>query len=319
MIKNPPIIKKVAKEMGGKIREIIPERGFFSIELKGKKIYVFRKFHISSSIFMAGEGVGLKDVTYYLFKENSIPTPKTVSFYRRKKLDSIELENKLSTLNFPVIIKDAKGSNSKGIFADIKNLPSAKRVMQAQLKNFPKLIAQSMVFGNEYRVLMLGNKVIGALLMIPPKIVGNGKNTVEELISEKQKNTRRKTPRNAFLKTILKEQGHTLKTIPKKGELVSLRKNSCLDEGGERKDVTKMVHPRILKLCAKAARVTGKYLAGLDVICEEISRDPDRQNFNILEINGSPDIYIHYNPTYGKTQDVVRKIINYILKLKKQL
>jgi len=314
MIKNPPIIKKVVKEMGGTIEKVIPERGYFYIKIKGKKIFVSRKFKIASNLTTGGEITKFKDLTYLFLKENGLPTPKTAVFYK-KTISKNNLEKKLSALKFPIIIKDAKGSNSQGIFADIKNIREAKKILLKEIRRYRSLVVQEMVFGKEYRILVLKNKVIGALELIPPRIFGDGKSSVEKLIKEKQKNTSKKTPFDSSLKIILGEQKESLKSIPEKGKAVFLRKNSSLAEGGETRDVTDEVNEKIKTVCIKAALITEKYLAGIDVICSDISKNVDGQSFNILEINGKPDLYIHYNPTHGKTRDVVKEILNFILKL----
>jgi cyanophycin synthetase len=173
-----------------------------------------------------------------------------------------------------------------------------------------------MVKGDEYRITVLGNKLLGAVKLIPPRIIGNGKDSVRKLIEQKQKNARRKTPFDSSLNNTLAEQGFSLRSIPKKGTIVYIRRNSVLDEGGETEDATDQVHKKIKAMCTAAAMATGKYLAGIDVMCDDISKDPRKQNFNIIEINGKPDIYLHYNPTRGKTRNVVKDIVTFILKLK---
>jgi cyanophycin synthetase len=315
MIKNPPIIKRVVKEMGGTIEKVIPERGYFYINIRGKKIFVSRKFKIANSLITGGEITKFKDLSYMLLKEHGLPTPKTICFYK-STFNKNNPEKKLRTLHFPIILKDAKGSNSKGIFPDLKDVPSALAVLRKELRNYRGLVAQEMVSGKEFRILILKDRVIGALELIPPRIFGNGKDTIDKLIKEKQKKTQKKTPLDASLTTILREQGVTLKSLPEKGKEVYLRKNSSLAEGGETRDVTDLVHDDIRKVCAKTARITEKHLAGIDVMCDDVSKGLSDQNFNILEINGKPDLYIHYNPTHGKTQNVIKEIINFILKLK---
>ncbi|MFH1559469.1 MAG: hypothetical protein ABIC19_03015, partial [Patescibacteria group bacterium] len=118
MIKNPPIIKKVVMEMGGTIQKVIPERGYLYIKLRGEKIFVSRKFKISSNLISGGEITRFKDLTSIILKEDGLPTPRTVCFYR-KNLSKEHIEKKLKTLHFPIVIKDAKGSNSKGVFINI--------------------------------------------------------------------------------------------------------------------------------------------------------------------------------------------------------
>lgn len=317
MIKNPPIIKQVVKEMGGTIEKIVPERGCFLIKINGEEIFVSRKFQIASD-FLSGKALtAYKDLTYVMLKKNNLPTPQTVCFYR-KTLNATDLDKKLATLNYPIVVKDANGSNSKGVFTDIKSEIEAKRLIQKEINNFRFLIAQEMVFGKEYRVLILKDKAIGVLEMIPPRIFGDGKNTVRTLITKKQEKTQSRTKFDSSLNKILQQQGVNIESILEKGKEVFLKKNSCLAEGGETRDMTDQINPTIKNICVKAAQSTGKYLAGIDLICDDITKSPDQQNTNILEINGKPDLYIHYNPTHGETRDVIRSIINFIIDIKKE-
>lgn len=314
MIKNPPIIKQVVEEMGGKIEKIVPERGCFYIKIKGEKIFVSRKFQISVN-FLSGKGAtAFKDVTYHLLNENGIPTPKTVCFYK-KTFNEKDLKKKLNLLKYPIVIKDADGSNSKGVFVNIKTINEAENIIVRELNNYSRLIAQEMVFGKEYRVLILSNKAIGVLEMIPPRIFGDGKSTVKELIDKKQAKTHKKTKFNENLDKILFDQGVNLNSVLEKEKEIFIKINSCLAEGGEMRDATELINDKIELFCANAAEAVGKCLAGIDIICEDISKSPDEQNFTILEINGKPDLYIHYKPTYGKTRNVIKDIITFILKL----
>lgn len=313
MIKNPPVIERIVKEMGGKIIKVIPERGYFYIDIRGKKILVTRKFQIAGNLTANSALTKFKDLTDFVLKENEIATPRTSSFYK-KTFTEKEARKKLKSFRFPVIIKDAAGSNSNGIFPMIKNMDSAISTIKQAFKSFRCLLVQEMIRGKEYRVTILNKKIIGALEMIPPRVVGNGKNNIKKLIEEKQKNLRKKTPIDNTLRSILREQGFTLKDIPEINATVNIRKNSSLAEGGELRDVTDLVHAAIKKICVLATKLVDRKLSGIDLMCDDISKDPQKQSFNIIEINGKPDIYIHYNPTYGKTRDVVKEIINFILK-----
>jgi D-alanine-D-alanine ligase-like ATP-grasp enzyme len=315
MIKNPPVIEKIVKEMGGKIVKVVSERGYFYIDIRGRRILITRKFQIAGSLIANNALTKYKDLTDFILRENGIATPMTVSFYR-KNFSEKEARKKLKSFEFPVIIKDAAGSNSKGIFPMITNVSAAIKTLKNEFRNFGCLLVQNMVQGKEYRVTVLDKQIIGALEMIPPRVFGNGKDSIRELIVEKQKKTQKKTPIDNTLRTILREQGHTLKDVLQKNESVYIRKNSSLAEGGELRDVTDLVHDDIKRTCILATRVVDRKLAGIDLMCEDIAKEPKGQIFNIIEVNGKPDIYIHYKPNYGKTQDVVKKIIEYILSLK---
>lgn len=314
MIKNPPIIKKVVEEMGGTFEKLIPERGYFYINIKGRRIFVSRKFKISSNLISGSELTKFKDLTYRILEREGLPTPKTVCFYKRT-VDRDGIKSKLEQLSFPIVIKDAKGSNSKGVFTDIRDVDEASKIIIEQLDNFDSLLAQEMVYGKEYRVLILKNRVIGALEMIPPRIFGDGRSTIKELIEKKQSKTQRRTPLDQALSETLASQHESLDSIPEKDKEVRIKNNSCLAEGGETRDVTDSIHPEIRDICVKATRSMGKYLSGIDIMCDDASEGITEQNFSIIEINGKPDLYIHYDPTHGKTRNVIKDIINFILEL----
>jgi cyanophycin synthetase len=176
------------------------------------------------------------------------------------------------------------------------------------------MIAQEMVFGKEYRILILDEKVIGGLEMIPPYALGDGVSTIRKIIQEKQDTTERRTDFDEKLEQILKQQNVTLESIMPKNEIAYIKKSSCLAEGGETSDVTDIVHGDIEKICVAASKVVGKALVGIDVMCDDISKDPKKQSFHIIEINGKPDLYIHYNPTHGQTREVVEDIVRFMVK-----
>lgn len=311
MIRNLQVIKKAVVEMGGTVEELVPERGCFYAVVFGKRILIDRKMSITRQSFVSGQLTRCKDITHRLLQAHGLPTPKTESFYM-KSYDRQRAEELLSTLEYPVILKDAQGSESRGIFPFIENAEKAIDMLENELPRFRSMIVQEMVFGKEYRVLVLGEKVIGALEMIPPYIKGDGISTVRERIGTKQNTTKRRTEFDEGLGRILEEQGVSLETVMPKDAIAYIRKSSCLAEGGETRDVTGKVHRGVEKICVEASKAVGKELVGIDIMCEDISTDPNKQSFSIIEINGKPDLYIHYDPTHGETRNVVEDIVRFM-------
>jgi cyanophycin synthetase len=312
MRKNSLIIKNAVLNMGGAIEEFIPERGCFYINVLGKRILLERKISITRQLFVSTEFTRCKDITHKLLLAHGLPSPETECFYK-KSYDHDRAKEKMAKLTYPIILKDAQGSNSRGIFPFIGNLDDAMIVLEDELSHYRNMVAQEMVFGKEYRILVLDEKVIGALEMIPPYAVGDGVSTIRNIIEKKQRVTERRTEFDETLNRILKEQNVTLESIMSKNEIAYIKKSSCLAEGGETRDVTDMVHADIEKICVAASKVVGKYLVGIDVMCDDIRKDPSRQSFHIIEINGKPDLYIHYDPTHGKTRNVVEDIVRFMV------
>ncbi|EKD46579.1 MAG: hypothetical protein ACD_67C00166G0001 [uncultured bacterium] len=314
MKKNPLIIKNAILKMGGTIEEFIPERGCFYINIEGKRILLERKISITRQSFVSGQLTRCKDITHKLLQSAGLPTPKTECFYK-KSFDKKSSKKQLEELTYPIILKDAQGSNSRGIFPLIGNPQDAMILIEEELPHYRSMIAQEMVFGKEYRLLVLDEKVIGALEMIPPYALGDGISTIRKIIEQKQNTTEKRTDFDEKLTQILSEQNVTLESIMSKNEIAYIKKSSCLAEGGETRDVTDLVHADIEKICVEASKVVGKHLVGIDVMCADVSIDPTEQAFNILEINGKPDLYIHYDPTHGETRNVVEDIVKFMVKI----
>lgn len=316
IIKDVEIILSTVKKMGGTIEKILPERGCFYIKIGRKKFLVDHRTSLIRHTYYSEQPTRCKDLTHTLLVSNGLPSPDTAGFY----LDSFSAPKamqRLKKMTYPVIIKDATGSQSLGVFPYITTPQEAFTVLTRQLPRYKTMVVQQMVFGKEYRLLVLDEKIIGILEMIPPSVIGNGRDTVRALIIKKQKTTEQKTVFNRKLNQILREQGVSLKTILPKNKQIFFKKNSCLAEGGETRNATGLAHPEVVKMGVAAAKLVGKFLVGIDVICDNISLKPKKGSFHILEINGKPDLYIHYEPTHGQTTDVIRTIVQFLLKLAK--
>jgi len=312
MKKNPLAIKNAVLAMGGTIEEFVPERGCFYINVGGKRILLERKISITRQSFVSGQLTRCKDITYKLLQVNGLPTPKTECFYN-KSYDKALAEKRLGTLNYPIILKDSQGSQSVGVFPFIGNLADAMVVLEEKLPKYRSMVAQEMVFGKEYRLLVLDEKVIGALEIIPTFALGDGVSTIRNIMEAGQRPTERRIEFDEKLIQLLKEQNITLESIMPENEIAYIRKILNTGEGWQARDVTDNVHPEIEKICVTASKVVGKFLVGIDVMCDDISQSPTQQSFNIIEINGKPDLYIHYNPTHGQTRNVVENIVKFMV------
>lgn len=306
------ILKEVVEEMGGTIEKYIPERHCYYVTLQGKRFLIEQDIPINRQLFATALSTKRKDVTYKLLTDNGINSPYTTCFYRKDFCEK-EAMKALEMMQYPVVIKQSSGSNSRGIYFSIETAKQALLVLQRGLPIYGSMIAQEMVRGKEYRVLVLGDRVIGALEMIHPFVVGDGVSTIKRLIRDKQQNTKSQTKLDGDLKRFLKQQGVTLRTVLEEGAQVFIKGHSCLAEGGETRDVTELVHEDVKRICVAASKIVGKHLIGIDVICDDISAAQTADSFTVLEINGKPDLYIHYQPTHGKMVNVIKDVLQFIV------
>jgi cyanophycin synthetase len=102
---------------------------------------------------------------------------------------------------------------------------------------------------------------------------------------------------------VLAKQGRDLDAIPLAGEPVDLRGNANLSTGGTAEDVTDLLPQETRDICIRAARTIGLDVAGIDIVCQDISQPLREQRGGIIEVNAAPGIRMHQYPSRGTPRD----------------
>ena len=141
------------------------------------------------------------------------------------------------------------------------------------------MLVERFLPGSDYRLLVVGERLVAAARREPPLVIGDGKHTVRQLVDKVNADPRRGDGHATSLTKIrfddvalarLKEQGYGAEDIPSKGSRVVLRNNANLSTGGTATDVTDDVHPEVAARVVSAARMIGLDIAGVDVVCESV-------------------------------------------------
>jgi len=176
-------------------------------------------------------------------------------------------------------------------------------------------MAEEFILGENYRFLVLDDKVIGAVRRKAAHVVGNSKNTIRELISIKNEEEKKK---KGLMKPIaidnevvlkLQRDNLNLESIPEQGQEIILRYNCNLTTGGSTQECMKEVHEDYKKMAIKAVRAVGSKFGGVDIIAEDISK-PSKAVIN--EINYNPGLRLHYKVNEGEVVKVAIPIMKYL-------
>ena len=152
---------------------------------------------------------------------------------------------------------------------------------------------------------------------VPANVVGDGINSIEELVDIKNRSSLRgkgyKTPlekieldENARL--FLKHKGLDFNYIPKKDEIVYLRENSNISTGGDSIDYTDDMPNKFKDLAIKSSKSIGANICGVDMMIEDFK--DENSNYAIIELNFNPAIHIHSYPYIGKERNIAKEILN---------
>lgn len=255
-----------------------------------------------------------KFLTKKYLMEANVPTPEGEKFDGSTKVEDIVSYAK--KLGFPVVVKPVAGSGGTGVIANIKSvqeLLNALDYVRNDLK-YDDIIVEKYFEGIDYRVYVIGDKVVAAFDRIPANVIGDGVNTIEKLIKlkieERQKNPalyNRPIQIDKEVHNLLKSKGYDLNTVPKKGERVFLKTKNNVSSGGDSRDVTDELTDEIKKIAINATKaIPGLLQAGLDIIV-----DKKNNTGVVLEINARPSIRNHLFPMEGKARDIPKEIIDF--------
>ena len=148
-------------------------------------------------------------------------------------------------------------------------------------------------------------------------IVGDGFHNIEELV--KIENVRRQHLKETVntslcpividseVNSFLSKNNKDLSYIPKSNEKVYLRQESNLAKGGVSINLTSQMPSFFKELAIKTlASFPGLKIAGLDVLCPDISSD--NPEYVILEVNSNPGLTMHHYPAIGLPENVAQLV-----------
>ncbi|WP_188383181.1 ATP-binding protein [Ornithinibacillus halotolerans] len=278
---------------------------------------VVHKFQISKGDQVSEQAVEIckdKDLTKKYLLEAGVTVPEGKSFTEEVNNDTI-LAYALS-IGFPIVIKPLDGKLGRGVMLNIQTKNELLEKLQ-HVRNelgFHAVIIEKYVTGDDYRVYVVDNRVIGAVKRIPAHVVGDGESTIESLINEKNKerknnpnlSTRLITVDNHAL-SILKEKGYTLDSVLTKGEYLFLKDTANISSGGEPVDVTNQLTEEMKQQAINSLKaIPGLPQAGVDMIVDEM-----KGTSYVIEVNTRAGIGSHLFPVTGEARNIPKAIIDY--------
>jgi cyanophycin synthetase len=221
-------------------------------------------------------------------------------------------------IGLPVVIKPRDGNQGKGISVNISTQEGVMTAYNTAVSFRDDVLVERYLPGSDFRLLVVGNKLVAAARRDPPLVIGNGKNTVRELVEQVNADPRRgeghatsltKIRLDDIAKNRLKEQGLDENSVPAKGTRVILRNNANLSTGGTATDVTDDVHQEVAARAIAAAQMVGLDICGVDVVCESVLHPMEEQSGGVVEVNAAPGLRMHLSPSFGKGRDVGEAVI----------
>lgn len=255
-----------------------------------------------------------KEATRMRLRRAGVPVPKGRTFV---KGDYAAARAFAERIGYPVVVKPAMGVRGIGVVANIQDeaeLDIAFQQLEDSKLGSQDFIVEQHVSGRDYRIVVVGDRVIAAILREPGSVVGDGEHSVAELLMRKNL-VRRLNPHlwgrpvkyDDAARYQLQRAGLTLDSIPGVGQRVLLSNTCSLSQGGDSFDVLDEMHPSIKEACVRAVRaVPGLAFCGVDFLLEDHTKPVDEQSAGICELNAHAAIGNCEYPLYGTPRQVAR-------------
>ena len=251
-----------------------------------------------------------KDLTKELLSSCGVPIPEG-----REVASAEDAWEAAEEIGLPVCVTPLDGNHGRGVFIDVKTREEVEEAYAAAINEGTAVLVERSISGTEHRLLVIGGKLAAANRGDMITVTGDGNSTVSELLATQINTDPRRGPSELHPLSIieldnracmeLSRQGLNADSVPARERIVLIQRNA-----NHAFDVTDEVHPETAALAALAARIVGLDIAGVDLVCDDISRPLGEQGGAIVEVNAGPSLLMHLRPGVGKPRPVGKAIVD---------
>ncbi len=212
----------------------------------------------------------------------------------------------------PVVVKPQSGSRGRHTTVNVKT----EQELETAFKSAQQLcryvaIEEYIEGGSVCRATIVGGKLVGFFQAHPPRILGDGRSTVSELIT-KQNQSKPERVQNIVMtdehRHFIASAGYTESSVLPEGFVLALTQRTGRLFGGYTRELLGREHPKLRAYMERAARELGTPLVGFDLMIPDPERDPDEQKWGVIEANSLPYIDLHYLPLEGTPSNVAAAV-----------
>ena len=236
-----------------------------------------------------------KELTRTLLGQLGVPVPSG-----RPVNDADDAWEAAREIGLPVVVKPQYGNQGRGVTTNLSTREQVVAAFAAAREEGTSIMVEKFAPGADYRLLVVGERLIAAARREAAQVIGDGSSTVRQLVDEVNRDPRRGDDHATVLSKITAltrspwpcwpNKVLTPESVPPAGTRVLIRRNANLSTGGTADDVTEHVHPEVAARAIEAAKIVGLDIAGVDVVASDIGRPLEEQGGVIVEVNAAPGL-----------------------------
>ena len=255
-----------------------------------------------------------KEETNSILRDLGLPVPKQIVV--RSARDAVRAATRIG---LPVVLKPLAGNHGRGVAINLRTDSEVEAGFEKASEYGRTIVVESYIEGYDHRILIVDGKLVAAAKRVPGHVVGDGKNTIEQLVAIVNDDPRRGVGHEKVLtrlelddeaQRLLAKLDYDSSTVPAKDEVVYLRSTANLSTGGTAIDVTDIIHPDNREMAIRAIKAIGLDIGGVDFLTKDIAESYREAGGGICEVNAGPGFRMHVAPSEGTPRDVAGPVID---------
>ncbi len=207
-----------------------------------------------------------------------------------------------------VVVKPARGEQGRGITVGVTTPEHLRSAVAEAFHHCPDVLLEERVDGQDVRLLVIDGAMVAAAVRRPATVVGNGRDSVRELVDAQSRRRERATggessiPLDDTTAAVVAAAGYSMSDVLPAGRALQVRRTANLHTGGTIEDVTDEVSPALRDAAVRAAELIGIPVAGMDFLVPDLAGD----GFTFVEANERPGLANHEpRPTAARFVDLL--------------
>jgi cyanophycin synthetase len=257
-----------------------------------------------------------KEDTHNILRDLGLPVPQQVLVQ-----DARECLRAARRIGYPVVVKPLDANHGRGVSINLVEDAQVETAYGVARENARgrSVLVESYVEGFDHRMLVVNGELVAVAKRVPGHVVGDGRQTIEQLVAEVNLDPRRGIGHEKVLTRLeldhqadrlLAKAGHDKDTVLPEGQVFYLRSTANLSTGGTAIDMTDVVHPDNREMAQRAVQAVGLDVGGVDFLSRDITRSHKEVGGAIVEVNAAPGFRMHVAPSAGQPRDVAGKVMD---------
>lgn len=256
-----------------------------------------------------------KETAYTFAETQDVTTPFTMHLSRGGEIKRAEADL-LFERHQTLIVKPSDASLARGLTLNVQTYTELKKAIEHAREISSSVLIQEQVEGEEIRFALINGKVVSALLRRTPRVVGDGKSTIAELLQQENEERAQLNFEHItypqLTDAMVDPTFFTSTKVLKKGETVELSRATMIRNGSSMYDVIDKIHPSYVdKVEELGSRLSTKFVV-IDVFIKDFHTALRDDNYWFIEFNTSPVLCLFYGCRDGKMFDIAPQLVDCI-------